>query len=135
MLSMGGIKEYTWYLGQPSASSREERGLTNNECICEDKQGLYTPPHIPVGLHLESGRVQLESWSPSTIFSLVATQPNISLESTWSLPRVRLPSRWTHLDRMDSTSEHRELLINPTRVQMESSQINNCCYYIILKKA
>jgi len=37
-------------------------------------------------------------WSPSTIFSLVATQPNISLESTWSLPGVWLPSRWTHLD-------------------------------------
>jgi len=66
----------------------------------------------------------MESWSPSTIFSLVATQSNISPEYTWSLPGVQLPSRWTHLDKMDSTSEHRELLINPAGVQMESSQIN-----------
>ena len=82
--------------------------------------GLYTPPHIPVGLHLESSRVQMEFWSPSTIFSLVATQPNISLESAWSLPGVQQPSRWTHLDWMDSTSEHRELLINPARLIITS---------------
>jgi len=62
----------------------------------------------------------MESWSPSTIFSLVATQPNISPESTWSLPGVQLPSRWTHLDWMDSTSEHRELLINPARLIITS---------------
>ena len=94
--------------------------------------GLYTPPHILVGLHPESSWVQMESWSPSTIFSLVATQPNISPESTWSLPGVWLPSRWTHLDWMDSTSEHRELLINPARLQMESSQINNYITIVVI---
>jgi len=66
------------------------------------------------------------------IFSLVATQPNISLESTWSLPGVRLPFRWTHLEGMDSTSEHRELLINPAGVQMESSQINNSITIVVI---
>jgi len=101
------------------------------ETLCE-VGGLYTPPHILVGLHLESGWVQMESWSPSTIFSLVATQPNISPESTWSLPGVQLPSRWTHLDWMDSTSEHRELLINPARLQMESSQINNYITIVVI---
>jgi len=83
-------------------------------------RGLYTPPHILVGLHPESGGVQMESWSPSTIFSLVATQPNISPESTWSLPGVRLPPGggiWTQWTPLENTQLTRW---TPDGLQMES---------------
>jgi hypothetical protein len=48
----------------------------------------------------------------------------IHVESMWSLLGLQL----LHLDNMDSTSEHREILIHPARLHMESSH----CYYIIL---
>ncbi|EDR12626.1 uncharacterized protein LACBIDRAFT_323219 [Laccaria bicolor S238N-H82] len=36
---------------------------------CPSKRGLYTPPHIPVGLQMDSGRLQMDYCCSSSIFS------------------------------------------------------------------
>jgi uncharacterized protein YigE (DUF2233 family) len=48
--------------------------------ILMKNRGLYTPPHTPVGLQVDSGGVQVDSGCTSTIFSLVVIPPNVSLE-------------------------------------------------------
>ena len=70
-------------------------------------QGLYTPPHIPCGLHVDSRStpgVHVEfrhfffGGSPAKFLS------RIHLESNRSPPGLQL----LHLDNMESTSEHGE---------------------------
>ena len=72
------------------------------------KWGLYTPPHIPCGLQVESRSIPgvhvdfrhfFFGGSPANLLS------RIHLESTWSSVGVQL----LHLDNIDSTSGHRQL--------------------------
>ena len=55
------------------------------------RRGLYTPPHIPVGLWVGSGRLQMDFCCSSTIFSNfffsgnpAECQPRVHLDSSWS---------------------------------------------------
>ena len=80
-----------------------EFGVTQGLAI----RGLYPPPQIPCGVHVESRSIPgvhvdfrqfFFGGSPANFLS------RIHVESMWSPAGVQL----LHLDNMDSTSEHRE---------------------------
>ena len=72
-------------------SSRGSLMINNHAKKKFIKGGHYTPPHIPVGLRMDSSRLQMDFCCSSTIFSNfffgenpAKCQPRVHLDSSWS---------------------------------------------------
>ena len=87
-------------------------------------RGLYTPPHIPVGLQMDSDGLQVDFCCSSTIFSNLFFGGNPAKFQ----PRVHLESRptiWTAWTPSHYTVKQPDYIWSPARVY-------NCCLFILV---